>query len=48
MLLKNESVHNQLEMIHEKLAEHDEKIILLFDYIKQFDQEKQKMTDLQK
>jgi len=47
MLLENESVHNQLKMIHEKLAEHDEFIILLFDYIKLFDQEKQKMTDQQ-
>ena len=47
MLLENESVHNQLEMIHEKLVEHDKKIFLLFDYLKQFDQEKQKMTDQQ-
>jgi len=45
MLLENISIHNQVEMIHEKLAEHDEKIILLFDYLKQLDQRNQHQTD---
>ena len=48
MLLENRSIHNQLEMIQEKLAEHDEKIILLFEYLKQLDREKQQMTDQHK
>ena len=45
MLMENKSIHNQLEMIQEKLAEHDEKLILLFEYLKQLEQEKQKMSD---
>jgi phage regulator Rha-like protein len=45
MLMENKSIHNQLEMIQEKLAEHDEKIILFFKYLKQLEQEKQKMSD---
>ena len=41
MVLENKSIQNQLETIQEKLAEHDEKIILFFEYLKQLDQEKQ-------
>ncbi|MBA7557126.1 hypothetical protein ES705_49860 [subsurface metagenome] len=45
MLTENKSINNQLEMIQETLAEHDEKIILLFEYLKQLEQEKQQMFD---
>ena len=45
MVLENKSIQNQLETIQEKLAEHDEKIILFFEYLKQLEQEKQKMSD---
>jgi phage regulator Rha-like protein len=47
MLLENVSVQNQVEIIHGKLAEHDEKIILLFEYLKQLDHKNQRQTDHQ-
>ena len=40
MVLENKSIQNQLMMLQDKLAEHDEKIILLFEYLKILDQEK--------
>ena len=36
--MENKSIQNQLLLIQNKIAEHDEKIILLFEYLKQLDQ----------
>jgi phage regulator Rha-like protein len=38
MVMENKSIQNQLLLIQNKIAEHDEKIILLFEYLKQLDQ----------
>lgn len=46
-LLENGLIQNQLKSIHEKLAEHDEKIIFIFKYLRQIDQKKQHLTDQQ-
>jgi phage regulator Rha-like protein len=47
MLMENKEILHQLEKIQEKLAKHDEKIILIFEYIKQLEQEKQQIADQQ-
>lgn len=41
MLLAHKDVVSQLEHIQNKLAEHDNNILLIFEYIKQLEQEKQ-------
>ena len=47
MLLESKEILQRLEKVQEKLAEHDENIILIFEYIKQLEQEKQQITDQQ-
>jgi len=47
MLMENKEILHRLEKIQEKLAEHDENIILIFEYIKQLEEEKQQMSDHQ-
>jgi phage regulator Rha-like protein len=47
MLMENKEILHRLEKIQEKLAEHDENIILIFEYIKQLEEEKQQMSDQQ-
>ena len=41
MLLAHKDVVSQLEHMQNKLAEHDNNILLIFEYIKQLEQEKQ-------
>ena len=41
MLLDHKDVVLQLERMQNKLAEHDNNILLIFEYIKQLEQEKQ-------
>lgn len=41
MLLAHKDVVSQLEQMQNKLAEHDNNILLIFEYIKQLEQEKQ-------
>jgi hypothetical protein len=40
MLLAHEDVLFQLEKIQKKLADHDNNILLIFEYIKQIEKEK--------
>jgi hypothetical protein len=47
MLLAHKDILVQLEQIQHKLAEHDNNILLIFEYIKQLDQKKQHNTDQQ-
>jgi phage regulator Rha-like protein len=47
MLLEDKSIQNQLETIQGKLAKHDEKIILIFKYLEQLEQENHQITDHQ-
>ena len=47
MLLAHKDILVQLEQIQHKLAEHDNNILLIFEYIKQLDQKKQINTDQQ-
>ena len=44
MLLAHKDVVLQLEQMQNKLAEHDTNILLIFEYIKQLEQEKQQKT----
>jgi len=44
LLLNNDMAH-QLEKVMEKLNEHDNKILVILDYIKQLEQSKQEDTD---
>ena len=45
--VENKEILHQLEKVQVKLAEHNEKIILVFEYIKQLEQEKRQITDQQ-
>lgn len=47
MLLAHKEVVSQLEQMQNKLAEHDNNILLIFEYLKQLEQEKQYDIDLQ-
>ncbi len=47
MLLAHKDVVSQLEQMQNKLAEHDNNILLIFEYLKQFEQEKQYDIDHQ-
>lgn len=47
MLQSHKDILLQIEQIHHKLAEHDSDILLIFEYIKQLEQEKQQMNDRQ-
>jgi phage regulator Rha-like protein len=47
ILSENKDIFYRLEQVQEKLAEHDEKIILIFEYIRQLEQEKHQVTDQQ-
>jgi phage regulator Rha-like protein len=47
ILMENKEILQQLERVYEELAKHDEKIILIFEYIRQLEQEKQLVTDQQ-
>ena len=47
MLMENKEILNQLDQMQGKLAEHDEKIILVFEYINQLEQDKQLAADQQ-
>jgi hypothetical protein len=48
MLLTHKDILLQLEKIEQKLSGHDEKILLIFEYIKQLEQDKQKQVDQSK
>ena len=48
MLLAHKDILSQLEQIQQKLVEHDNNILLIFEYIKQLEQKKQYKTDQQK
>lgn len=47
MLMENKEILQQLENMQEELAKHDEKIILIFEYINRLEQEKDLATDQQ-
>lgn len=47
MLLAHKDILLQLEQMQQKLAEHDNNILLIFEYIKQLEQSKQHKTDQQ-
>lgn len=47
MLLAHKDVVSQLEQMQNKLAEHDNNILLIFEYLKQLEQERQYDIDLQ-
>lgn len=47
MLLAHKDILLQIEQMQQKLVEHDTNILLIFEYIKQLEQEKQQMTDQQ-
>jgi phage regulator Rha-like protein len=47
MLLAHKDILFQLEQMQYKLAEHDNKILLIFKYIKQLEQEKKQITNKQ-
>ena len=47
MLLAHKDILLQLEQIQQKLAEHDNNILLIFEYIKLLEQKKQYKTDQQ-
>jgi phage regulator Rha-like protein len=47
ILVAHKDVLLQLEQMQQKLAEHDNNILLIFEYIKQLEQEKQQITDQQ-
>ena len=47
MLLDHKDVVSQLEQMQNKLAEHDNNILLIFEYLKQLEQERQYDIDLQ-
>lgn len=45
MLANHKEVLVQLQQIHQNIADHDKKILLIFEYIKQLEEEKQKEID---
>jgi phage regulator Rha-like protein len=45
ILMEHKEILQQLENIQNDLAKHDEKIILIFEYINRLEQEKQLVTD---
>jgi len=45
MLMENKDIRQQLEKIQDELTDHDEKIILIFEYINSLEEEKQLVTD---
>ncbi|MFP4663139.1 MAG: ORF6N domain-containing protein [Bacteroidales bacterium] len=45
MFYENKEALNRLEDFDKRLAEHDDKILLLFEYIKQFEESKQEELD---
>jgi len=47
ILLSHKDMLLQMEQMQQKLAEHDHKILLLFECIKQLEKEKQQITDQQ-
>ena len=47
MLLAHKDILVQLERMQHKLAEHDNNILLIFEYIKQLEQKRQHTTDQQ-
>lgn len=47
MLLAHKDILIQVEQMQQKLANHDNNILLIFEYIKQLEHEKQQMTDQQ-
>ena len=47
MLLAHKDILLQLERMQFKLAEHDNNILLIFEYIKQLEQKRQHKTDQQ-
>ena len=47
MLLAHKDVLFQLEKIQKKLADHDNYILLIYEYIKQLEQKRQHNTDQQ-
>jgi hypothetical protein len=48
MVMLNKDILLRLEGIEDKLADHDDKIILLFDYIRSFEKLKQQELDRKK
>ena len=48
MLASHKEILNRLEMIGHKLAEHDNQILVIFEYLKQLEQVKQVELDQQK
>jgi phage regulator Rha-like protein len=47
MLMENKHIRQHLERIQDELTDHDEKIILIFEYINQLEQYKQLVADHQ-
>ena len=47
MLLTHKDILLRLEQMQQKLSEHDDNILLIFEYIKQLEQKKQHKTDQQ-
>ena len=45
MLMENKHIRQHLERIQDELTDHDEKIILIFEYINQLEQYKQLVAD---
>jgi hypothetical protein len=47
MLIVHKDIFLRLEQMQQKLAEHDNNILLVFKYIKQLEQKRQHKTDQQ-
>ena len=47
MLQSHGDIHNKLEKIDKKLAEQDDKILVIFEYLKKFEEEKQQKIEQQ-
>lgn len=47
MLQSHEEIMVELEQMHIKLAEHDDNILLIFDFLKQLEEEKQQLIEQQ-
>jgi len=46
MLFAHKDIIDKLRRIEEKLADHDDKILLIFEYLKQLEQAKREETEL--
>jgi len=47
MLMQHKDLLNEIDLLKENLLEHDKKIVLVFEYLKQFEKMRQEELDLQ-